>query len=96
MAEERKVCKKCKTEFWVLSQEKKFLEERKLPLPENCPSCRQTRRLSLRGERRLYRTTCQQCGKSILVTYNPQEMKSKILCQLCFKKYIEETELVEK
>ena len=96
MKEERRVCKKCGKEFLILPQEKKFLEERGLPLPEYCPACRQQRRLSLRGERRLYKTTCQECGKTIFVTYNPEEMKSKILCQACFKKFMEKTELVEK
>lgn len=96
MAEVKQKCKKCGREFLVISQEQKFLREQNLPFPENCPSCRQQRRLSLRGTRQLFKTKCQQCGKDIIVSYNPEKVKSKILCQSCYHKYMEETDLLIK
>lgn len=96
MAEVRQKCKKCGREFLIISQEQKFLKDQGLPFPKNCPTCRQQRRLSLRGSRRLFRTKCQQCGRSIIVSYNPEELKSQILCQTCYNKYMEKTDLLIK
>lgn len=89
MQELKKTCKKCGKEFWVIKQEQEFLRKIGLPLPDNCPSCRQERRLKDRGERSLYKTTCQSCGKNIVVTYNPKTEKRKILCKKCYLDWFE-------
>ncbi len=60
-----------------------------LPLPVDCPFCRQQRRLKDRGERKLYRSTCQECQKNIIVTYNPAKETRKILCKDCYRQYFE-------
>ncbi len=85
----KKVCTNCKKEFWVIKQEQGFLQKMSLPLPDWCPSCRQARRLKNRGERQLYRTTCQNCKKNIVVTYDPQTEKRKILCRQCYLDWFE-------
>lgn len=85
----KKICANCSKEFWVIKQEQEFLKKMNLPLPNNCPSCRQSRRLKMRGERNLFRTNCQQCQKSIIVSTDPQTEKRKILCQQCFLDFFE-------
>lgn len=85
----KKTCRNCNCEFWIIKQEQEFLSRSSLPLPENCPSCRQSRRLKDRGERNLYRTTCQQCSKNIIVTYDPKKETRKILCKPCYLDYFE-------
>lgn len=85
----KQTCKTCGKEFLVIAQEKEFLDKRGLPLPTSCPGCRQARRLKDRGERNLYRTTCQQCNKNIVVSYDPSTETRKILCKDCYRDYFE-------
>ena len=60
-------CPKCSKQFLVIEQEQKFLNDKNLPLPVHCPSCRQQRRLMLRGnDRTLYKAKCSKCGKGII------------------------------
>ena len=87
MANVTKTCAKCGKQFLIIEPEQAFLHERGLPLPINCPACRQERRLALRGGRQLYRTTCQQCGKQMVVAYDPQNVKNTILCKEDYEKY---------
>ena len=82
-------CKTCRKEFWVIKQEQEFLQKMSLPLPINCPGCRQTRRLKERGERSLYRMTCSKCNKSIIVAYDPKTETRQILCKPCYLDWFE-------
>lgn len=92
-----KSCSKCQRQFLVIDQEQKFLEDKNLPLPNNCPSCRQTRRLMLRGgERALYKTSCQKCGKEIIVSYDPKNVKNTILCKKDYDQFFAESTLIIK
>ena len=65
----------------IIEHEQKFLQDKNLPLPNFCPSCRQTRRLMLRGGRQLFRAECQKCGKKIITSYDPKSVTSLILCK---------------
>lgn len=85
-------CEKCGKQFWILDKEQKFLQEKGFPSPTHCPACRQERRLSLRGGRALFKTKCQQCGKEIIVSYNPESVKNKILCREDYEKYFQEND----
>jgi len=90
----KKICAKCQKEFWVIKQEQEFLSKINLPLPSNCPGCRQARRLNDRGERALYRTTCQECKKNMVVTYDPQKETRKILCKTCYLAWFEKNPVI--
>lgn len=85
-------CTRCGKQFLILEKEQKFLEEKGLPLPTICPSDRQLRRLQLRGERNLFKTNCQKCGKEIIVSYEPSSMKSPIYCREDYEKYFAEND----
>jgi len=90
----KKTCKTCQKEFWVIKQEQEFLQKMNLPQPTNCPGCRETRRLSERGERQLYRTKCQNCQKDIVTTYNPATEKRQILCRKCYLDWFEKNSVL--
>lgn len=91
MANQSLTCVKCGKQFLVIEPEEKFLKEKGLPLPTHCASCRQTRRLMLRGnDRALFKTKCQQCGKEIVVSYDPNKIKNKILCHEDYDKWLTE------
>ncbi len=89
-------CKTCGKQFLIIDQEQQFLHEHNYPQPTNCPFCRQQRRMALRGERRLYKTTCQQCGKTIVVSFDPTKTKQRILCQEDYNKFYAETDVIIK
>lgn len=92
----KQVCAKCNKDFFIIDQEQDFLKQKHLPLPINCPTCRQLRRLSLRGDRALYKTRCQQCQQEIIVSYNPQNVQNKILCKKDYEQYYMENDPIIK
>lgn len=84
------ICTKCGKQFLIIESEQKFLQSKGLPNPANCPMCRQARRLALRGDRQLYKTKCQKCGKEIVVAYDPSKVTNPILCKQDYSQYFEE------
>ncbi len=90
-------CTQCSKQFYIIEQEQAFLQQKQFPLPTQCPSCRQLRRLKLRGgERALFRATCQKCAKEIIVSYDPTTVTNPILCKQDFEQYLAETDLIVK
>jgi hypothetical protein len=97
MAAITQTCVKCGRQFLIIDQEQEFLNKKGIAFPTNCPTCRQLRRLSLRGgERALYKTKCQQCGKDIVTSYDPSKVPNKILCKEDYEKYFAETDVIIK
>ena len=94
MADITQTCTKCGKKFLIIDQEQEFLKKKHLPLPTLCPTDRQARRLADRGERTLYKTTCQECGANTIISYDPLKATSKILCKNCYRKYFETHEMV--
>lgn len=94
MADITQLCTKCGKKFLIIDQEQEFLKKKNLPLPTLCPSDRQARRLEGRGERTLYKTTCQECGANVITSYDPAKATSKILCKTHYLKYFETHEMV--
>lgn len=90
MASITATCAKCGKQFNIIDQEQKFLTEKGLPFPTNCPPCRQTRRLALRGGRQLFKAKCQKCGKDIITSYDPKTVKQMILCKEDYDQYTSE------
>ena len=42
-------CKRCTKDFLIIDQEQAFYKKKDLPMPDNCPECRQKERLLLWG-----------------------------------------------
>lgn len=80
-------CNKCGKQFKVIKQEIEFLSSKQLPLPTECPTCRQQRRMSLRSPRELIKSNCDKCGKEIVTTPKPNP-KRQVFCDSCFKDYL--------
>jgi hypothetical protein len=87
-------CGQCGKQFLIIDQEQSFLHEKNLPLPANCPTCRQTRRLKLRGERKLFKTQCSKCGKEIIVSYDPKTVQNQILCRQDYDQFFLENDAI--
>lgn len=92
MADIVQTCSQCNKKFLILDKEQEFLKKKGLAFPTLCPTDRQAKRVKDRGERVLYRSTCQQCGGNVIVSYDPARAKSKILCQKCYLVYFEKND----
>ncbi|PIQ77736.1 hypothetical protein COV82_03020 [Candidatus Peregrinibacteria bacterium CG11_big_fil_rev_8_21_14_0_20_46_8] len=79
----QKICAACSAAFELIAQELEFYAKRNLPRPQNCPACRQKRRLALRNERTLYRRACDGCKLEMISSY-PPDSKYTIFCSSCF------------
>jgi len=89
-------CTNCSKQFLIIDKEQEFLKEKNLPLPLQCPSCRQLRRLTLRGQRNLYKTKCHKCSKEIVVSFDPERVKNIILCKQDYEQYFMENDPIIK
>lgn len=97
MQEIKQTCARCGKEFWVTKQEQEFLKKMNLPLPTECSTDRQMRRLKQRGERNLYKSKCQNCGKDIIVTYDPKTATDyQLLCRKCYLEWFEKNPVLIK
>lgn len=85
-------CTNCEKQFLIIDPEQKFLQEKGLPNPSQCFSCRQERRLALRSERNLYKTNCQKCGKQIIVAFDPQKTQNTVYCKTDYDQYFMEND----
>lgn len=95
MASLTETCVKCGKQFLIIDQEQAFLKEKNLALPTMCPPCRQTRRLMLRGnDRQLFKSTCQKCGKEIIVSYDPTKATSPIYCKDDYEQYLTDNDVL--
>lgn len=92
MAAITQTCSRCQKQFHIIDPEQAFLKEKNLPLPTQCPTCRQMRRLSLRGSRQLFKTTCQKCGKDIIVSFDPKTVTNPIFCRKDYDQFFTEND----
>lgn len=83
MDNKEKKCIKCHEIFLVIKEEELFLQEKNLPEPEECPLCRQKRRLSKRSEQKFYNYKCDKCGKEIIIAFSP-EKDQEVYCKKCY------------
>ena len=95
MADIKKTCQECQKPFLVVVPEQKFLAKKGLPYPEECPNCRQQRRISLRSRRDLIRSKCDQCGSDFITTADPSS-KQKIYCRKCYQQFLNEVDMIIK
>ena len=90
-------CVHCGKPFLIIEMEQKFLQNKNLPFPQNCPTCRQLRRLNLRGgARQLFKTKCQKCGQDIVVSYDPSKTTNQILCKQDYQQWFSENDAIIK
>lgn len=95
MADITQTCTECGKKFLIVIQEQEFLKKKKLPFPTICPTDRQAKRLEQRGERTLYKTTCQKCSASVITSYDPAKATSNILCKKCYLEYFEKHDVIQ-
>ncbi|OGZ98570.1 MAG: hypothetical protein A3C07_03880 [Candidatus Sungbacteria bacterium RIFCSPHIGHO2_02_FULL_47_11] len=81
-------CSGCNRGYRVIAQELKFLRERNLPLPRECPFCRINEKFILwvKNLRQIPRV-CSKCGKEFKTKYTEAEAPV-IYCKECYLKEV--------
>ncbi len=67
---ENRTCQNCKQDFIIEPDDFGFYEKMNVPVPENCPKCRQQQRMLFRNFKTLYKRKCDKSGKMIVSMYN--------------------------
>src|SRR5665213_3589309 len=80
---ETRNCQNCKNEFTIYTEDVRFYELVKIPLPTFCPDCRAQRRFIWRNERSLYRRACDLCQKVVIGLY-PEGTAFPVYCRECW------------
>lgn len=70
MNEEIKICQNCKQSFKIEPNDFGFYEKMKVPVPEDCPECRQQLRMVFRNFKTLYKRKCDKSDKMIVSMYD--------------------------
>lgn len=83
MQEETRVCQNCQASFLIDASDFTFYKKMKVPSPTFCPDCRLQRRLAFDNSFRLYKRTCDLCGKEVVSRYSPDK-KYRVYCPLCW------------
>ncbi|NMB56788.1 hypothetical protein GYA19_02515 [Candidatus Beckwithbacteria bacterium] len=78
-----KTCGRCKKQFKIITEEKKFLDKMSLPDPVNCPNCRHELRMEQRNDRQFYKYPCAKCGQEMVTTVNPKKGYT-VYCLKCY------------
>ncbi len=77
----------CGKNFKIILPEISFYKKLKIPIPQNCPSCRHTTRMAKRNPLKLYEGVCGRCKKLVKTSYSPQKPEI-ILCKDCYQKEV--------
>ena len=82
----QKSCQTCHKNFKLIPQELQFYNKIGVPQPNNCPTCRQKRRMSLRNDQKFHKYPCNKCGKDMVTTVNPNK-KLIVYCLDCYTNF---------
>lgn len=71
--EEIMECANCKRGYKIMQEELSLLRKIGLPLPHECPKCRENERFSRMNKPGLYHRNCAKCGGQIYTPYSPKD-----------------------
>jgi CxxC-x17-CxxC domain-containing protein len=80
-------CANCGRGYKVTKGEFDLLRKLNLPLPHECPKCRENRRFVRLNPPKLYKRTCAKCGKEIITAFSP-ERPEIVYCEKCYQQEI--------
>ncbi|MBI4836430.1 MAG: zinc-ribbon domain containing protein [Candidatus Abawacabacteria bacterium] len=79
-------CSQCQKGYRIVPQELAFYRQRELPIPRKCFMCRQSDRVTLCLERKLYERHCHKCNRELLSPYQVDRPET-IFCNQCYLDY---------
>ena len=77
-------CANCGRGFRVVKGEYNLLKKMNLPVPHECPKCRENKRFARLTKPKLYDRTCMKCGVDIYSPYDPKDSKI-VYCVKCYQ-----------
>ncbi len=81
--EETRNCQNCKQNFIIAPEDFEFYKKIDVPAPTFCPSCRLQRRLAWMVGIRLWKRSCDLCGKMEISMYR-HDAPYKVYCHRCW------------
>lgn len=80
-------CGACGKNYQIIPMELQFLRRFGLPVPRECPLCRDRARIQQLNPMDIYNRTCAKCGKAIQTSYAPNRLEI-IYCEQCYQKEV--------
>jgi hypothetical protein len=77
-------CSLCKRSYKIIQGELELLRKINLPLPRECPRCRENKRFARENKPGMYNRNCDKCGVSIYTPY-ASERPEIIYCVKCYQ-----------
>lgn len=80
-------CAVCTKPYRIVKGELELLQKMNLPLPHNCPKCRENARFARLNPIKLYARHCAKCEKPIVTAFSPDK-PDMVYCVSCYQKEI--------
>ncbi len=80
-------CSNCSRAYKIVKGELDLLKKLELPLPHDCPKCRENKRFSRMTMPKLYDRKCDKCGKELRSPYS-SDRSEIIYCESCYQKEV--------
>jgi len=77
-------CENCKRGYKIAKGELSLLHKINLPLPHECPKCRENKRFSRQNSPKLYKRICAKCEKEINTAFSPDRPEI-VYCVKCYQ-----------
>jgi hypothetical protein len=83
------ICIGCKKNYRIIVDELSFYRRMNLPIPRNCPECRHSKRMSMRGPNKLWHRHCMKegCSNEFETSYAPNRPEI-IYCERCYQQEV--------
>lgn len=80
-------CKKCGKNYRLIKREYDFYKRLGIPVPLDCPMCRNEVRLSELNSMDIYERNCERCGQAIQTSYAPDRPEI-VYCESCYNQEV--------
>jgi hypothetical protein len=77
-------CRECNRAYKIVEGELNLLRKMGLPIPHECPKCRENNRFSMMDPIKLYKRNCMKCGKEINTPYS-KDRPEVVYCDKCYQ-----------
>ena len=77
-------CQNCNRAYKIVQGELNLLRKMNLPVPHECPKCRENKRFARITKHKMYHRTCAKCGDPIYTPYPPEDPRI-VYCVKCYQ-----------
>lgn len=77
-------CLNCKRSYKIILGELELLRKLGLPVPRECPKCRENERFTKENKPGMYHRNCAKCGEAIYTPYPPENPRI-VYCVRCYQ-----------